>query len=192
MSGKNSHDTENARITFTKKAIKETFLQLAAQKEISKITAVEICKETGINRNTFYSYFYSAEDVFKEIRDEFLSEFDEIVNNDSLTDEETCIGCLRLLYKNIEISKIFFTREENSVYIYELFIRYRKNFFSNFKKLVPNISEKEEEMFLQFFICGVSGVLRTWLNNEYTYSPDDVSGFLIKSIQNGLNGFLNK
>ena len=45
------------RVKYTKKIIKDTFLNLLKEKEISKITVSEICKLSDINRATFYRYY---------------------------------------------------------------------------------------------------------------------------------------
>ena len=45
--------------TFTKNAIRETFIELLKKKFIDKITVKDIVEECGINRNTFYYYFHT-------------------------------------------------------------------------------------------------------------------------------------
>ena len=47
------------RIRYTKKIIKETFLNLLEEKELNKITVSEICRISDINRETFYRYYYT-------------------------------------------------------------------------------------------------------------------------------------
>ena len=44
------------RIKYTKKVIKDTFLELMDEKDINKISISEICKISDINRATFYRY----------------------------------------------------------------------------------------------------------------------------------------
>ena len=44
-------------------AIAEGFYDLLKEKEYSKITASEICKKSGISRQTFYSLFSSKENI---------------------------------------------------------------------------------------------------------------------------------
>ena len=43
--------------TFTKAAIKATFISLLNKKPLNKITVKEIVEECGINRNSFYYHF---------------------------------------------------------------------------------------------------------------------------------------
>ena len=47
----------------SQKNIAEGFYELLTEKEYSKITASEICKKSGVSRQTFYSLFSSKENI---------------------------------------------------------------------------------------------------------------------------------
>ncbi len=47
----------------SQKTIAEGFHELLKEKEYSKITASEICKKSGVSRQTFYSLFSSKENI---------------------------------------------------------------------------------------------------------------------------------
>lgn len=53
--------------SFTKKAIIESFLQIAGRKPLEKITVRDIVDDCGINRNTFYYYFQDIYAVLEEL-----------------------------------------------------------------------------------------------------------------------------
>ena len=53
--------------SFTKKAIIESFLRIAAKKPLDKITVRDIVDDCGVNRNTFYYYFQDIYAVLEEI-----------------------------------------------------------------------------------------------------------------------------
>lgn len=53
--------------SFTKKAIVESFLHVAAKKPLDKITVRDIVDDCGVNRNTFYYYFQDIYAVLEEI-----------------------------------------------------------------------------------------------------------------------------
>ena len=46
---------QDRRTRYTRQTIKDTFLELLKQKNFTKITVTEICKNAEINRGTFYS-----------------------------------------------------------------------------------------------------------------------------------------
>ena len=51
---------ENRRAAYSKRVIKESFIELLDQKPLSKISVKEICEMADVNRCTFYSYFEDA------------------------------------------------------------------------------------------------------------------------------------
>ena len=53
--------------SFTKRAIVESFLHVAAKKPLDKITVRDIVDDCGVNRNTFYYYFQDVYAVLEEI-----------------------------------------------------------------------------------------------------------------------------
>ncbi|MBR1758057.1 MAG: TetR/AcrR family transcriptional regulator [Lachnospiraceae bacterium] len=53
--------------SFTKKAIKETFLQLLDEKPYSQITVKDIVETCGINRNSFYYHYADLPALVEEI-----------------------------------------------------------------------------------------------------------------------------
>ena len=47
---------ENQRITLTKKLLQEGLLRLLEVKTLDNISVTELCRESGINRATFYNH----------------------------------------------------------------------------------------------------------------------------------------
>lgn len=60
------------RVKYTRMVIKESFINLLEEKEISQITIKEICENADINRATFYTHYSDQYDLLKKIEDEFL------------------------------------------------------------------------------------------------------------------------
>ena len=52
---------------FTKKALKNTFLELLEKKPLAAITVKDIVAECGVNRNTFYYHFRDIPDLLESI-----------------------------------------------------------------------------------------------------------------------------
>jgi len=52
---------------FTKKAIKDTFIELLNDRPLSQITVKDIVEKCGINRNSFYYHFHDIPSLIEEI-----------------------------------------------------------------------------------------------------------------------------
>ena len=52
---------------FTKKAIREAFIQLLEERPLSQITVKDIVDRCGVNRNTFYYYYQDIPQLLETI-----------------------------------------------------------------------------------------------------------------------------
>ena len=58
---------ENQRIALTKKLLQEGLLRLLETKSLDKISVTELCRESGINRATFYNHYNSPQELLTDI-----------------------------------------------------------------------------------------------------------------------------
>lgn len=57
----------DARIRYTKKVIRDTFLSLLREKNVKQITVTELCRLAEINRATFYKHYLDVYDLMEQI-----------------------------------------------------------------------------------------------------------------------------
>lgn len=97
------------RIVRTRLAIFNAVFELATEKELDKITVVELCDKAGINKSTFYLHYSSINDCLKKCFDLFTEkvlEFGKDIDYTTMAEhpEET-------------IKKILDATEENIAYV---------------------------------------------------------------------------
>ena len=91
------------RTKYTKKVIRETFIDLLSEKDISKVTVSEICKIADINRATFYRYYLDVFDLLDKMEDEFVDEVKEayrVDDNDEQPLSHYVTALLNICYEN--------------------------------------------------------------------------------------------
>jgi len=100
---------ENQRIALTKRLLQEGLLRLLEKKELSKINVTELCKESDINRATFYKYYGCPDDVLAAIKEQFFHELLESQQQDRSDSPMTYIEVFgricTYLYEYKELSK---------------------------------------------------------------------------------------
>ena len=67
---------------FTKQAIMDSFLKIAAKKPISKITVRDVVEDCQVNRNTFYYYF---SDIYALLEELLVSETERAIRKSQET-----------------------------------------------------------------------------------------------------------
>lgn len=65
-------NTMDKRVVKTKRAIRQSFADLASEKDVARITVKEIADRACINRKTFYMHYASVGDVLNEIENDML------------------------------------------------------------------------------------------------------------------------
>ena len=85
--------------SFTKDAIKMTFVSLLDQKPLNQITVKMVVEECGINRNSFYYHFQDIPALLEEIIMDHLEQF---VRKYPTIDDMLCNFWLRIFLQFFE------------------------------------------------------------------------------------------
>lgn len=62
------------RARYTQQVIRDAMLDLLGRKRFDRITVTELCKQSEINRGTFYLHYYDTRDVLDDLIDEMLAD----------------------------------------------------------------------------------------------------------------------
>ncbi|MFR5875243.1 MAG: TetR/AcrR family transcriptional regulator [Eubacterium sp.] len=117
------------RVLKTRSAIFNAVFDLSTEKELDKISVIELCERAGINKSTFYLHYNSIDDCFKKCFDFFTSKVLSLSNDinytaAALAPEKTVDMVLDVVEKNM----LLITKFKNSV-IYDGAIRSLKEKF---------------------------------------------------------------
>lgn len=156
--------------SFTKYAIKISFLKLLNKKPLNKITVKDIVEDCEINRNSFYYHFNDIPSLIEEI---FTEEADKLIQ--SQTESDTIFDCL--------LSAIDFALENKTamMHIYnsanrELFERYlnrvTQHAVSKYIDAVSRnykISDDDKEVIVMYYKSLLIGFVIDWLGGGMKY-----------------------
>ena len=171
-------DSMDRRIKYTKKVIKDTFLNLLEKKDISSITVTEICEIADINRGTFYRYYMDVYDLLKNIEQEFI---EEIKNSPSIERmEEHSIysftkGILSIFENNKKLVRILFNTDRNVYFLNEVLEVAYDKCIGRWEEEQPEIAGTELEHAVVFIFNGALGVINYWIKNDFNLSSDEIA-----------------
>lgn len=181
------------RIKYTKRVIKENFLNLLEEKDIMNITVKELCELSDINRGTFYRYYIDIYELLKTIEQEFI---DEVKNSSSIVKiEEHSVysftkGILSILENNKKLVKILFDR--NLLFFNEVLEIVYDKCFNRWKNIHPEIDEDEIENAVVFIFNGALGIINYWVKNDFFPSSNSIALYIEKFCQRGARMYLPK
>ena len=173
----------NRRTQYTTQVIKEAYLQLLKENELTKIKVTEICKRADVNRGTFYNHFEDTSDLFREIENDLMKKLKPIV---ALQPHEQLQDWLKrfiiVLKENEPVSQIILADYQNSAVVKAIFSEVQGVAINEFKIIFQEDNPKLLEYYFTYFVKGTVGILVDWLENDTETSVDDIANILTKLI----------
>ncbi len=168
--------------TFTKKAIMDSFVELAQSIPMDKITIKQVCDNCKINRNTFYYYFQDMYTLKEEI---IYAKAGKLFVNMDFSSNEAWKVNLRIIGAYARKNEIFIRNLYNSMgrdafgdYIVDVVSSMAyQNINSLYEtKIAPTgkkISEKERKRLAYFFSKIFAETTVEWLRGKSCDDPVD-------------------
>ena len=157
---------------FTKKAIKDTFIELLDEKPLNQITIKMIVDRCGINRNSFYYHFQNLlaliEEIVTDTADQIIAEYPTI---DSIKTALNTV--LQFAAKNRRAVLYIYNSVNRDIFEHYLWVvleyavtEYGKTAFKDIR-----ISDLDKKILENFYKCKCFGIIIDWLNNHMS---DDI------------------
>ncbi len=106
------------RVILTKRLLREGFLRCLEKKTADKITISDLCKESGVNRTTFYNHYQQPIQILNDMALEYSLNLRSILNenmaDDQTINEAAIEKCCQYLYKNSSELKILLSENADS------------------------------------------------------------------------------
>ena len=163
---------EDRRIQYTKKVLKESFMELLKEKPVNKITVMELCALADINRVTFYKYYLDIYDLLKQMKAEFSETINTIIQNAMKEDNafNAVKKILETMNKDREFYKTLLYRDP--LFLQEISISYEKECAEYLKEYAR---VKNANYVASFAINGALGMVKKWVDNDFDLSIQEMS-----------------
>lgn len=169
---------ENQRITLTKRLLKESFIHLMEKKSIQKISISEICKDSGINRATFYNHYNTQFDLLTEIEDDMVAEIKNCLKKKNLDYNGKICDRIEVictyLKENEEIAKLLFINNSaDSKFASKLF-QIPKVVEETSASFIKKFGESGRDLLITFLTNGAYNMIRQWLIKDIDKTPKEM------------------
>ena len=174
----------------TKNAIVNAFKKLAAKKDISEITVVEITNECGLKRQTFYNHFKDKYDLIKWI---YTNEVIIKIDNSNKNWKEKFKDMFYYFVNNKNMVLNIYN-SENQHYILHFIFKQSKPFIKNFvEEKIKNVSISNFDIdFLTLFYTGSLGaILINWIELGMPDIFDDIVEKTGKVLSGNIKNYIN-
>jgi len=187
--------TEYRSALRSRKLIKQAYVELIKEKDMDKISVIDVVTRADINRGTFYAHYKSVIDVADQIFDEILSALLEFLNefdNTRLIENPLpfLTNIARFLEKDLEYYRVLINSQRSTAFFIQLKTLFIEKIFNDEKKMSA-IKNKDQFMIsVDLFASGFVGVYQDWFNNKIKISLNDLTLHSSEIIKNGFKRFL--
>ena len=170
--------------SFTRRAIKESFLKLLNQRPLNQITVKDIVEDCGINRNSFYYHFSDLPALVEEIMAEQVS---AMVENHPTVDsvQEGSDAIVEFVMHNKRAIYHIYNSVSRDVFERHLMEVCRYVVTTYLDGMLEEVEEADRDAILRFHRCACFGSVIDWPNGGM---KDDVSDYFrrIRQLRLGL------
>ena len=185
---------KDRRVEKTTQSIRNAFISLINEKDISQITIKELAERANINRKTFYMHYTSVNDILKGIEDEIIDKIIVIVKQFDFTNSNFDIYAL---FRSInDIINADLEVYEQLVYAnsYTLLITRLKKIFR--ATLIENYSQKLKlrreycNFYAEYIASGVLSLYVEWFKDNQQLSLEELAAIAADLTYNGVKPLL--
>ena len=181
----------------SRKLIKTAFMELAAEKEISKITVKDIADRADINRGTFYCHYTDIYDLLHQMEEEMLEDFNKALEpllsagGESFHPVDISTEIFQCLKDNSDICAVTLGPYGDKEFLAKLINLGRDRCFGSYAQYFKDATPKQIAYFYAFVSSGCMGLLQQWLDDGMTTPAGEIAQMAENIMLHGMD-FLQK
>jgi len=186
-------EKSDRRVRYTKMVLKQSLLELMAERSISKVTIKEICDLADVNRGTFYKHYNDQYHLLDEIQSELLSEMKATIEK-RLTHSSSSVDIIhetiRCMAAQSSLCKIVCSDFGDVAFMKKLMYLAHDQFIEEWKTKLNQNNIKQLDRFYAYTANGIVAVAQEWLQSGMGESPEEIAAFIEKATNYGLSAFV--
>ena len=184
----NMAQRENQRVLVSKRLLKEGLLRLLENGELETVNVSALCRESGINRATFYRHYTSTRDVLVDLEMDIVREICGDLKKPANHEEARLYleNICTYLYEHKELIRILI-RCKTDEDLAEIFREFNQKTWE-LREEVEEIRDLDQDslrLVSTFLYSGGYYLLRQWLTEDIRKSPKEVARLIYGIIRAG-------
>ncbi len=174
--------SENLRVVISKKMMKDGLLRCLKTKSIDKLSISELCRESQVNRATFYNHYNSPKDILTEIVWDYAKEVQKIseANKDEPV-EVRLTKCLNYVYDNREdmLTVMDEKVDDETTQANLEAMRFGLRQLMDIRRSM-DLDDQEYELAATAYCRAIQFLPRHWLLEDTEKSPKEIAELMMK------------
>lgn len=181
---------ENQRIILTKRLLQEGLLRLLETKDLDKISVTELCRESGINRATFYNHYGSPQDLLMDMEAQLTEGLDRLMcyprnPGEALAQlESVCVYMKEHAHSIIVLSRCHADQDLADAFhkLNDTLPPRRPR-----SKFTANMDDDSVQLTNTFVYTGCYHLIREWLAKDIQKTPREIAELLLNIVNKELH-----
>lgn len=184
------------RVIKTKRAIRNAFAALMAEKDLNDITIKDISDVADINRKTVYNYYGGIHEILDEIENELVSSFEKVIQEiDFPRNLENPNKIFETLTDVINGDMEFYSQlmkiDANSHLVRKIVSALKIRVKQTLAQRLP-ADKKKIELIADFITSGMLSAYQSWFNSGREQPIAEFSKEVSVLVFSGVNGLIGK
>lgn len=172
----------------SRRMIREAYMELLKEKDLSKITVTDIIKRADLNRATFYAHYPDVRGVTEEIENEIIEKMLEVLKEFQFTSffrnpAPLLLKISRYLEEDTDFYRILIRANGSEIFMEKL-----KKVFSDHMLNDSDIPEsmrqsKMVELRVCYFAGGIVNLYKQWFRGDLNCTLNDIALEVSKLLQ---------
>ena len=182
-----SRRKSDARVRYTQRVLKESFLTLLREKPINKITVKEVCELAELNRATFYAHYSDCFALLESVEQELLDAFGQSLRLIDGFDTSALITALyAMVQQHEDACRVLIFDGASPSLLGRMIDLARSSSIAAWRQQLHHASDAELEM----LYCHLSnGLMNVVVGGYGKYSRDEVVSFVNRIVKCSLSLF---
>ena len=195
--GEQTPKKTDRRVVKTKRAIRNAFATLLAEKDINEITVKDVSDVADINRKTLYNYYKGIHELLDEIENEIISVFEKVVREiDFSRSFENPYRIFETLNEVINSDMDFYSRfmkiDANSHLVRKIVSSLKTRVSETIAEQLPDAAESRVGLVSDFITSGMISAYQGWFNSENRPPLQEFSRDVGTIVFYGLGGLIGR
>ncbi|MBO4290257.1 MAG: TetR/AcrR family transcriptional regulator [Lachnospiraceae bacterium] len=174
--------SENLRVVISKKMMKDGLLRCIKHRSIDRLSISELCRESQVNRATFYNHYSSPKEILTEIIWDYAKEVQRIAeSNRDAAPEERLTKCLAYVYDNkddiLTVMRANVDEETTAANLEAM--RYGLRQLIDIRRSA-DLDDQEYELAATGYCRAVQFMLRQWFTEDIDKTPREIAALMMK------------
>jgi AcrR family transcriptional regulator len=177
----------DARVRYTQRVLKESFLTLLREKPVNRITVKEVCELAELNRATFYAHFSDCFALMEQIEQELIEAFARSLELLDACDVSALIEAIyAMVEQNEEACRVLIFNGASPSVLGRMIELAREESIRSWRTQLRNASDEELEM---LYVHLSNGLMHVVVGGYDRYRGEDVVRFVNRGVQSRLSIF---